>query len=106
MWDHLGPKGRLYALPGSPPARDAPGAGTHRGAEGRSGLPSPAVTSPEQPPSVRPVEYKGEPLDAQRGPGLGCFRFQVGLLVVLIVLTPLSVYWDWPPMVSASCCSR
>jgi hypothetical protein len=59
------------------------------------------VTSPEQPPSVRPVEYKGEPLDAERGPGLGCFRFQVGLLVVLIVLTPLSVYWDWPPMVSA-----
>jgi hypothetical protein len=59
------------------------------------------VTSPEQPSSVRPVEYKGEPLDAERGPGLGCFRFQVALLVILIVLTPLSVYWDWPPMVSA-----
>src|SRR4029079_18966909 len=54
-----------------------------------------------QPPSVRPVEYKGEPLDAERGPGLGCFRFQVGLLLVLIVLTPLSFYWDWPPRVSA-----
>jgi hypothetical protein len=65
------------------------------------GLPSPAVTSPEQPSSVRPVEYKGEPLDAERGPGLGCFRFQVALLVVLIVLTPLSVFWDWPPAVSA-----
>jgi hypothetical protein len=59
------------------------------------------VTSPERPASVRPVEYKGEPLDAERGPGLGCFRFQVGLLVVLIVLTPLSVAWSWPPMVSA-----
>jgi hypothetical protein len=58
------------------------------------------VTSPEPPPSVRPVEYKGEPLDAERGPGLGCFRFQVGLLVFLIVLTPLSVVWDWPPIVS------
>jgi hypothetical protein len=43
------------------------------------------VTSPEQPPSVRPVDYKGEPLDAERGPGLGCFRFQV---------------WNWPPAVS------
>ena len=64
------------------------------------GLPSPAVTSPEQPSPVRPVEYKGEPLDAERGPGLGCFRFQVALLVILIVLTPLSVFWDWPPMVS------
>ena len=58
------------------------------------------MTSPEQPSPVRPVEYKGEPLDAERGPGLGCFRFQVALLVILIVLTPLSVFWDWPPMVS------
>jgi hypothetical protein len=60
------------------------------------------VTSPEQPASVRPVEYKGEPLDAARGPGLGCFRFQLILLVVLIVLTPLSVAWDAPIAVSAA----
>ncbi|HSO29812.1 MAG TPA: hypothetical protein VLS28_07895, partial [Candidatus Sulfomarinibacteraceae bacterium] len=33
--------------------------------------------------------------------GLGCFRFQLGLLLVLLVLTPLSVAWDWPPAVSA-----
>ena len=59
-----------------------------------------AVTSPETPTSVRPVEYKGEPLDSERGPGLGCFRFQVGLLVVLIVLTPLSVAWNWPVWLS------
>ena len=24
-----------------------------------------------------PVQYKGEDLEAERGPGLGCFRFQV-----------------------------
>jgi hypothetical protein len=54
------------------------------------------VTSPEQPPSVRPVEYRGEPLDAARGPGLGCFRFQLVVLAVLIVLTPLAVIWDAP----------
>jgi len=59
------------------------------------------VTSPEQPSSVRPVAYKGEPLDAGRGPGLGCFRFQVGLLVLFIVLTPLTVVWNWPVEVSA-----
>jgi hypothetical protein len=59
------------------------------------------VTSPEPPPSVRPVEYKGEPLDAARGPGLGCFRFQLALLVVLVILTPLSVVWVWPTAVSA-----
>jgi hypothetical protein len=49
------------------------------------------VTTPGTPRPVQPVEYKGEPLDPARGPGLGCFRFQVALLVVLIVLTPLSV---------------
>jgi hypothetical protein len=31
---------------------------------------------------------------------LGCFRFQVVLLVVLLVLTPLTVAWNWPPAVS------
>jgi hypothetical protein len=58
------------------------------------------VTSPERPSPVRPVEYKGEPLDAGRGPGLGCFRFQVVLLVALIALTPLSVAWAWPVEIS------
>jgi len=57
--------------------------------------------SPNEPTSVRPVHYKGEPLDAGRGPGLGCFRFQLVVLAVLIVLTPLSVAWRWPFAVSA-----
>jgi hypothetical protein len=47
-------------------------------------------------------EYKGAPLDAERGPGLGCFYTQVVLLVVLLVLTPLSVALGWPSMVSAA----
>lgn len=47
------------------------------------------------------MQYKGEPLDAERGPGLGCFRFQLVLLAVLIVLTPLSAWWRWPVIVSA-----
>lgn len=38
-----------------------------------------------------PVEYKGAPLDSERGPGLGCFRIQMVVLVILIVLTPLTV---------------
>jgi hypothetical protein len=58
------------------------------------------VTSPTPPSSVRPVDYKGEPLDSERGPGLGCFRFQVGVLVVLVVLTPLTVAWGWPVEIS------
>jgi hypothetical protein len=60
------------------------------------------MTSPDQPSPVRPVAYKGEPLDAERGPGLGCFRFQLGLLLALLVLTPLSVAWNWPTAVSAA----
>jgi hypothetical protein len=55
------------------------------------------VTDPAAPtPPVRGVEYKGEPLDSDRGPGLGCFRFQLIVLAVAIVLTPLSVAWGWP----------
>jgi hypothetical protein len=48
-----------------------------------------------------PVQYKGEDLDAERGPGLGCFRFQVAVLIVFIVLTPLTVVWGWAPWISA-----
>ena len=60
------------------------------------------MTSPERPGPVRPVEYKGAPLDAERGPGLGCFRIQVVVLAVLVVLTPLSVGWGWPSEASAA----
>jgi hypothetical protein len=64
----------------------APAAGTS---------PAPGATTPPMP------EYKGAPLDAERGPGLGCFWIQVVLLVALLILTPLSVVWAWPSMVSA-----
>ena len=46
--------------------------------------------------------YKGAPLDSERGPGLGCFWFQVVLLVVLLVATPLSVWLAFEPWVSAA----
>jgi hypothetical protein len=48
-----------------------------------------------------PVQYKGDDLDPERGPGLGCFRFQLIVLGIFIVLTPLSVVWKWPDAVSA-----
>jgi hypothetical protein len=54
------------------------------------------VTSPG------PIQYKGEPLDPARGPGLGCFRFQLIVLAAAIVLTPLSVRWGWPEWLSAA----
>jgi hypothetical protein len=59
-------------------------------------------TPPRRPRPTGPIQSKGEELDAQRGPGLGCFRFQLIVLVVLIVLTPLSVVWRWPDAVSAA----
>ena len=58
-------------------------------------------TPPRRPRSTGPIQYKGDELDAERGPGLGCFRFQLAVLVVFIFLTPLSVVWDWSPTVSA-----
>ena len=64
--------------------------------------PPPAPSSPSRPPPASRVQYKGEELDAERGPGLGCFRFQLVVLVLFIVLTPLSVVWRWPEAVSAA----
>ena len=58
-------------------------------------------TPPRRPrPTTGPVQYKGDDLEAERGPGLGCFRFQVIILVFFIFLTPLSVAWNWPPIIS------
>lgn len=45
--------------------------------------------------------YKGDPLDAERGPGLGCFWVQIVMLGVLLVLTPLTVVWAWDERISA-----
>jgi hypothetical protein len=50
--------------------------------------------------SRQPIQYKGDELDPARGPGLGCFRIQLGVLVVLVILTPLTVVWGWPTWVS------
>lgn len=58
--------------------------------------------SDEAPPTVRDVQYKGEPLDAARGPGLGCFRIQLAVLVILILLAPLSAVWGWPEWISTA----
>jgi len=57
--------------------------------------------TPGRPSPVKTVEYRGEPLDAERGPGLGCFRFQLVALAVLVVLTPLTVAFGAPAWLSA-----
>jgi hypothetical protein len=62
----------------------------------------PPSRPPERPPSADAPEYKGAPLDAERGPGLGCFWLQVILLVVLLVVTPLSVVMVAPSWLSAA----
>ena len=58
-------------------------------------------TPPRQPRPTGPVQYRGDDLVPERGPGLGCFRIQLVVLAVFIVLTPLTVVWDWPIAVSA-----
>ena len=59
-------------------------------------------TPPRRPRPTGPVQYRGEDLTPERGPGLGCFRFQLVVLLVLLVLTPLTVAWEWPIAVSAA----
>ena len=65
--------------------------------------PDPAVPDvpPRGPRGAPTVNYKGEPLEAARGPGLGCFWIQAVVLGLFVILTPLSVAWDWPVGVSA-----
>lgn len=60
------------------------------------------MTEPEHPSTARDVAYKGAPLDSEKGPGLGCFWSQVVVLAMLLVVTPLSVAWGWPSLVSAA----
>ena len=47
-------------------------------------------TPPRRPRPTGPVQYRGDDLTPERGPGLGCFRFQLVVLVVFIILTPLT----------------
>ena len=58
-------------------------------------------TPPRPPRPTGPVQYRGTDLEPARGPGLGCFRFQLVVLAIFVVLTPLSVAWRWPSLVSA-----
>ena len=66
----------------------------------------PAMPDSQMPDSQMPdsqmPDYKGAPLEAERGPGLGCFWIQIVLLIALLILTPLSVLWAWPSIVSAA----
>jgi hypothetical protein len=64
-------------------------------------MPGAPMAGAAMPDSPMP-DYKGAPLDSDRGPGLGCFRLQVVLLIALLILTPLSVLWAWPSIVSAA----
>ncbi len=58
-------------------------------------------TPPRPPRQTGPVQYRGDDLEPERGPGLGCFRFQLVVLAVFVVLAPLSVAWGWPSALSA-----
>lgn len=46
--------------------------------------------------ATRRPTYKGEELDAARGPGLGCFWFQAAVLALFLVLIPIGVTLNWP----------
>lgn len=52
--------------------------------------------------TARRPAYKGEELDAARGPGLGCFWFQAAVLAFFLVLIPIGVTLNWPYEVLAA----
>ena len=54
------------------------------------------MTDGPQREGLRDVDYKGQRLDAARGPGLGCFWLQIVVLLLVMVLTPVSAAWEWP----------
>ncbi len=63
--------------------------------------PTPGASPPAGPRSsadvaARRPAYKGEELDAARGPGLGCFWFQAAVLAFFLVLIPVGVNLNWP----------
>ncbi len=72
------------------------GGGPSRGGPAACHVEFRLVTSPG------PIQYKGDELRPERGPGLGCFRFQLIVLGIFVVLTPLSVIWKWPDWLSAA----
>lgn len=85
--------------PGSPAPEPVPAPAPPASAAAPDPVPGhrPSGSITQEPPT-----YRGEPLDAERGPGLGCFWFQTILLGVLLVLTPLTVVWAWDERISAA----
>ena len=80
--------------PNEAPQR-APQDGPHEAPQPQAPTRSPRAAQGETP------LYKGEPLDSERGPGLGCFWIQAIMLGVLLILTPITVALAWPPVISA-----
>jgi hypothetical protein len=94
----------------SPGPGTVPGAGASPGA-GTALAPGSSLTgaarpgAPAPPPGERRTSadltprrpaYKGAELDPARGPGLGCFWFQVAVLAFFLVLIPVGVSSNWP----------
>ena len=82
-------------MPAVNPTHDAPD-----DSRAEQSPPSSADRRPRTTPG--PVQYKGDDLEPERGPGLGCFRIQLVALAIIVVLTPVSVALAWPYELSAA----
>jgi hypothetical protein len=81
------------------PAPD-PATSATPGMPGTTGATEPGPSPSPVPPKA--IQYKGAPLEAEKGPGLGCFRFQLVVLVILLILTPIGVNAGWPDWLTAA----
>jgi hypothetical protein len=89
------PDDALDPAPGDAPDAAHPETGPGAGAAAAGSLhaahpPSSADVRPHRP------DYKGAELDPERGPGLGCFWFQMIVLGFFIVLIPIGLNLNWP----------
>lgn len=91
---------------GSSPADPGPGqslpteSATESSADASAATPRGSVRGGPITDPAHPL-YKGAPLEADRGPGLGCFWTQVVLLVILLALVPIGVVNAWPIQLTA-----
>jgi hypothetical protein len=81
---------------------DAPAASPPAGSEGAADEEATQLSPPGsgQRPAAGPAphrpDYKGAELDPERGPGLGCFWFQMLVLAFFILLIPVGLSLAWP----------
>lgn len=93
------PDGQPADLPPTPPPDGPAGPAGDAGSDVRAAPEGDRVRRQARPAgdvARRRPDYRGAELDPERGPGLGCFWFQVIVLAFFVVIIPIGVNLAWP----------